>query len=417
MARPRCSNAPGPLNRCCRYVVFVIAVERRVVHLSVPKMPSMGCDLHFDGWRRMRRASGAVTLSFFYRAFCRVLQLIRLISSKETDFAVEVVVLRHEVAVLRRQVHRPALEPADRAVLAGLAGLLPRHRLGRFFVLPSTLLRWHRDLVAKRWTYAHGRPGRPGIAEGTTALVLRLAKENPTWGYRRIHGELATMGIVIASSSVWAILKRHGIEPSPRRSGPTWAEFLSAQAKGLMACDFFHVDTVPLRRLYVLVFIHHDTRFVRIAGITSNPAAGWVTQQARNLSMEVADQAKSAKFLIRDRDAKFTASFDAVFAAEGTGIITSPVRAPRANAICERVIGTIRREGLDRMLILGRRHLEAVLAEYVEHYNSHRPHRSLSQRPPATSNAAPPTIGDVGAARPRRADRLGGLIHEYRMVA
>jgi putative transposase len=358
-----------------------------------------------------------MTLSFLYRAFCRVLQLIRLTGRSHTDLAIEVVILRHEVAVLRRQVYRPALEPADRAVLAGLARLLPRQRLGHLFVQPSTLLRWHRDLVAKRWTYPHGRPGRPALSNGTTALVLRLAKDNPQWGYRRIHGELTTMGIVIAASSVWAILKRHGIEPSPRRSGPTWTEFLTTQAKGLMACDFFHVDTILLRRLYVLVFIHHDSRLVRIAGITSNPVASWVTQQARNLSMDLAEQADAVKFLIRDRDTKFSASFDAVFTAEGTRIIKSPVRAPRANATCERVIGTIRRECLDRMLILGCRHLEAVLAQYVEHYNAHRPHRSLSQRPPARSEATPSTISDVDAARLRRTDRLGGLIHEYRMVA
>ncbi len=168
-----------------------------------------------------------MALSFLYRAFCRVLQLVRLTRRRDIDLAIEVVMLRHEVAVLRRQVHRPALEPADRAVLAAFAGLLPRPRLGHLFVQPATLLGWHRDLVAKRWTYQHGRPGRPPIAQVTTTLVLRFAKENPTWGYRRIHGELATMGIVIASSSVWAILKRHGIEPSPRRSGPTWAEFLA----------------------------------------------------------------------------------------------------------------------------------------------------------------------------------------------
>jgi transposase len=262
-------------------------------------MPSIGCELHFDGWRRARRASGTVTLSFLYRAFGRVLQLIQLIGRGHTDLAIEVVVLRHEVAVLRRQVHRPALEPADRAVLAGLARRLTRKRLGHLFVQPSTLLRWHRDLVAKRWTDSHGQPGRPAIPTGTTALVLRLAKENPQWGYRRIHGELATMGVVIAASSVWAILKRHGIEPSPRRAGPTWTEFLATQAKGLMACDFFHVDTILLRRLYVLVFIHHDTRLVRIAAITSNPVTGWVTQQARNLSMDLADQASTIRFLIR----------------------------------------------------------------------------------------------------------------------
>jgi putative transposase len=359
----------------------------------------------------------AMSLSFLYRALCRVLQLVRLMGRSDADLAIEVVMLRHEVAVLRRQIHRPALMPADRAVLAAFARLLPRHRLGRFFVQPATLLRWHRNLVAKQWSYPHGRPGRPGIAKGTTALVLRLAKENPTWGYRRVHGELATMGIVIAASSVWAILKRHDIEPSPRRSGPTWAEFLAAQAKGLMACDFFHVDTVLLKRLYVLVFIHHDTRLVRIAGVTANPVVGWVAQQARNISMELTDQASAVKFLIRDRDTKFTASFDAVFTAEGTRVIKSPIRASRANAVCERVIGTIRRECLDRTLILGRRHLEAVLAEYVEHYHSHRPHRSLEQLAPSASGRTPAAISDVDLARLRRFDRLGGLIHEYRMVA
>ena len=381
----------------------------------MPRTPSTGFGLNFDPGLP-RGEHPAVTLSFLYRAFCRLLQLIRLTCQRDTYLAIEVVILRHEVAVLRRQVHRPTLEPADRAVLAGLARLLPRQHLRRFFVQPATLLRWHRDLVAKRWTYPHARPGRPRIPEGTTSLVLRLAKENPDWGYRRIRGELTTMGITIAPSSVWEILKRHGVEPSPRRSGPNWAEFLSVQAKGLMACDFFHVDTVLLRRLYVLVFIHHDTRFMRIAGVTANPVAEWVTQQARNLSMELTDQAMALKFLIRDRDTKFTASFDAVFAAEGIKVIKSPVRAPRANAICERVIGTLRRECLDRMLILGRRHLEAVLTEYVEHYNSHRPHRSLGQRPPSPPRTAA-LIGDVDLARLRRTDRLGGLIHEYQMVA
>jgi len=227
------------------------------------------------------------------------------------------------------------------------------------------------------------------------------------------------MGVAIAASSVWAILKRHGIDPSPRRSGPTWAEFLATQAKGLMACDCFHVDTVLLCRLYVLVFIHHDSRRVRIAGITTNPVASWVTQQARNISMEFADQANAMKFLVRDRDTKFSASFDAVFAADGSRAITTPVRAPRANAICERVIGTIRRECLDRMLILGRRHLQAVLAEHVEHYNVHRPHRSLGQAAPSAldSTREHDPDPDPDLARLRRTNRLGGLIHEYRLVA
>jgi putative transposase len=236
-------------------------------------------------------------------------------------------------------------------------------------------------------------------------------------GYRRIQGELTTNGIPISPSSVWAILKRHGIEPSPRRSGASRAEFLSEQAKGLMACDFFSVDTVLLRRLYVLVFIRHDTRLVRIAGVTARPVSDWVTQQARNLSLELTDHACSVKFLIRDCDTKFTDSFDAVFAAEGIRIIKSPVRAPRANAICERVIGTLRRECLDRMIILGRRHLETVLAKYVEHYNSHRPHRSLGQRAHSARATTGKLIGDVDLARLRKSDRLGGLINEYWMVA
>lgn len=211
-------------------------------------------------------------------------------------------------------------------------------------------------------------------------------------------------------------LKRHDIDSSPRRSGPSWGEFLQAQAKGIVACDFFSVDTVLLRRLLVFVFIHHDTRRIRIAGVTAKPIADWVTQQARNFSMELADQASTHKFLICDRDAKFPRPFDDVFRAEGIRIIKTPIRAPRANAICERVIGTLRRECLDRTLILGRRHLETVLAEYVDHYNSHRPHRSLDQRPPSASNVTPPVRGDVDLAGLRRADRLAGLIHEYRMV-
>jgi len=185
--------------------------------------------------------------------------------------------LRHEVAVLRRQVLRPALEPQDRALFAGLSRLLNRRRRGRCFVQPETLLRWHRDLVRRKWTQPH-RPGRPSIPAGTVAIVLRLARENPTWGYRRIQGELATMGVVLAPSSVWAILRRHGVDPSPMRRGPTWAEFLSTQASSMLACDFFSVDTVLLRRLYVLFFIELDTRRVHVTAVTAHPTGSWVVQ-------------------------------------------------------------------------------------------------------------------------------------------
>ena len=358
-----------------------------------------------------------MALSFVYLAFVRVLELLRLQRCDAADLAIEVIVLRHEVAVLRRQVTRPALRPADRALLAALSRLLSRSKRSRFFVQPETLLRWHRhrDLVRRRWTYPH-RPGRPSIPVGTARLVVRLARENPTWGYRRIHGELVGMGIGLAPSSVWAILKRHGIEASPTRSGPTWGEFLRAQASTFLACDFFTVDTVLLRRLYVLFFIEHGSRKVHVAGATTSPTQSWVTQQARQLAWSLGERLVPAKWLIRDRDAKFTASFDDVLRSEGIRVIRTPVRSPRANAIAERFLGTVRRECLHRMLILGRRHLMAVLGEFVDHYNTHRPHRSLDHLapcPPAPTERR--SMHQLGRAV--RADRLGGLIHEYRLVA
>ena len=212
-----------------------------------------------------RRQDLAMSLSFLYLAFVRILQLVRLFGRDNGELAVEVVMLRHEVEVLRRRVARPALRPSDRALLAGLSRLLSPARHGRFFVQPETLLRWHRDLVRRRWTYPH-RSGRPSVPAGTVEIVLRLARENSTWGYRRIHGELATMGIGLAPSSVWAILRRHGIDPTPGRTGPTWSEFLRSQASSMLACDFFTVDTVLLRRLYVLFFIELDTRRVYVSG-------------------------------------------------------------------------------------------------------------------------------------------------------
>jgi transposase InsO family protein len=358
-----------------------------------------------------------VAVSFLYVAFVRILQLVRLSRGKQQDLAVEIVMLRHEVAVLRRQVARPALQPADRAVLAGLSQLLSAARRGRFFVQPETLLRWHRELVRRKWTYPHRRSGRPSIPAGTVSLVLRLAGENRTWGYRRIHGELAAMGVRLAPSSVWEILRRHGIEPSPRRFGLTWSEFLQAQATTMLACDSFTVDTVLLRRLYVLFFIELDTRRVYFAGVTANPAGEWVVQQARNLTAELARRSRAVKFLIRDRDTKFTPSFDEVFRTEGIRIIKTPVRAPRANAFAERFVGTIRRECTDRLLIFGRTHLEQVVAEYVTHYNDHRPHRSLDQQAPGTLGVAPDPIDNPDPTQLRRKEVLSDLIHEYRLVA
>ena len=241
-----------------------------------------------------------MALSFLYLAFVRMLQLLRLFRRDNEELAIEVV-----MAVLRRQVDRPALRPSDRELLAWLSRLLGRRRLGRFFVQPETLLRWHRDLARRRWTYPR-RPGRPSVPAGTVQIILRLAGENPIWGYRRIHGELATMGIGLAPSSVWANLRRHGIDPTRRRSGPTWTESLRSQASSMLACDFFTVDTVLLRRLYVLFFIEIDTRRVNVTGVTANRAGAWVVQQARNLTVVMIDRAQPMTFLVRDRDAKFT---------------------------------------------------------------------------------------------------------------
>jgi putative transposase len=244
-------------------------------------------------------------------------------------------------------------------------------------------------------------------------LILEMARDNPGWGYRRIHGELVGLGHKLAPSTVWQILTDAGIDPSPRRSGQTWRAFLEAQAKTILATDFFHVDTVFLCRLYVLFFIEHGTRRVHLAGVTARPTGEWVAQQGRNLLMDLGDRADGVKFLIRDRDAKFTVAFDAV-AAAGARIIKIPVQAPRANAIAERWVGSARRECMDRVLISGKRHLRLVLGEYIDHYNSHRPHRSLQQQPPAGRARSP---GEVTGMRVLRRDRFGGLIHEYAQVA
>jgi putative transposase len=269
--------------------------------------------------------------------------------------------------------------------------------------------------VTRRWTqprHCHngGRRTPPELRQ----LVLRLASENSSWGYRRIPGELAGLGYQVALSTVWLILKRAGIDPAPRRDGPSWRHFLRAQAQSMLATDFFCVETVLLQRLCVLFVVEQATRRVHLLGITVNPSGAWVAQQARHLLMDLGDRAAQFRFLIRDRDSTFTDMFDAVFAGEDIRILRTPVRAPRANAIAERWIGTIRRELLDRMLIINRRHLERVLAEYVAHFNDHRPHRALHQAAPL--RPLPPPASPPQPC-PRRRDRLGGLIHEYTQAA
>jgi putative transposase len=275
--------------------------------------------------------------------------------------------------------------------------------------------------VARRWTYPHRRPGRPATPVAVRELVVRLARENPGWGYRRVQGELLGLGIKIAASTVWTILREAGVEPAPRRLDSSWREFLRRQAASIVECDFLTVDTVFFKRFYVLFFIELASRRVRIAGITANPDGAWVTQQARNLVMGLDDECVPVRFLIRDRDSKFTASFDEVFRSEGIRVIKAPVRAPRARAHAERWVESLRRECLDRLLTLGRGHLERVVRVYAQHYNGHRPHRSLAQRPPL---AKPPPIDEpprrnelLQLDRLHRRDRLGGLLHEYELAA
>jgi putative transposase len=354
-----------------------------------------------------------VALRLIYLMLAHVLSWLALLARSDAAKDAEILTLRHEVAVLRRTNTRPRLTWLNRAMLSALSRLLPAPLRRARLVSPRTLLRWHHQLVARRWTYPHRRPGRPPTAPAIRDLVLRIARENPRWGYRRIQGELVGLGHPMAASTVWKILKNAGLEPAPRRSGPTWRQFLSAQAHAILAIDFAHVDTVFLRRLYVLLVIEHGRRHVHLAGITAHPTGAWVTQQARNLLMDLGDRTERFRFLIRDRDSKFTTAFDAVFTGADIRIIRTPIRAPRANAIAERLIGTLRRECLDHLLITGPRHLDVVLREYLQHFNAHRPHRSLNQRPPA--GAIPPRPGaDI---RVLRRDRLGGLVHEYLQVA
>ena len=359
-------------------------------------------------------------LKIVYLLVRRILGLAVLLFRRDMAKDAELLVLRHENAVLRRHAGRVRYEPADRVWFAALARLLPRRRWTEVFpVTPATLLAWHRRLAAGKYDTSNSRkPGRPPTVPGIARLAVRLAKENPLWGHRRIHGELAKLGVMVAPSTVWEILRAAGIDPAPRRAGPTWRQFLHAQAAGILAVDFLHVDTVLLKRLYVLVFIEHGTRRMHLGGVTANPTGEWTVQQARNLAMSFGERFEDIKFLLRDRGPNFTASFDAVFQAAGARILRTAVQAPRMNAICERLVGTLRREILDRVLILGEAHLHTVLTEYQVHYNTARPHQGISQRVPDDEPDAPrATMTDLDNERIRRKPVLDGLINEYARAA
>ncbi|MFE7328032.1 integrase core domain-containing protein [Streptomyces sp. NPDC057565] len=314
------------------------------------------------------------------------------------------------------QIARVRYECADRIWLAVFSRLVPRERWRQVFaVTPTTLLAWHRRLVSRTWTFTERRhPGRPPTAPAVRQLILGLARENSTWGHRRIQGELVRLGYSIAPSTVWEIPQSSGVDPAPHRSGPTWRQFLTTQAHGIIAADFLHLDTVTLGRLYALIFIEHGTRGLHLADVTAHPTAQWTVQQARNPAMMLGCRMASLRFPLRDRDAKRTDAFDAVFQADDVQILLSPPQAPRANTICERAVGTLRRELLDRTLIYNKAHAQAVPAEYIRHHNQRRPHRSRQQLPPgqlqttrSSHRHRPPGPANPATAPPRRPDQPG----------
>ncbi|MGY0065026.1 integrase core domain-containing protein [Streptomyces sp. LZ34] len=327
-------------------------------------------------------------------------------------------------AWLERQLgkERVRFTPIDRAFLAALLHRLPRDVLGsiRLLVRPDTVLRWHRSVVARRHAAASRTkpPGSPRTVQSVRSLVLRLAKENPGWGYRRVHGELLVLGVKVAASTVWKILKEAGIDPAPERACSTWADFLRSQADALLACDFLETVTLSGARLYVLAVIEHASRRIRILGATAHPTSSWVTQAAKNLVMDLEDAGCRVRFLIRDRDGKFPALFDAVLADVGIEVVLSGVRMPRMNSVMERWVQTCRCELLDRTLIWNHRHLLYALREFERFYNAHRPHQGIPNARPLHPLPAPITDPDqIASLDIRRRERLGGILHEYRHAA
>ena len=333
-------------------------------------------------------------LRFVFLLMARLAGWLRLSRREEAWKTTEILILRHQLVVLqRRQPRRPRLNWADRALLATLLSVIPntrRHRL-RLLVTPDTIVRWHRDIVRRRWAASPCAARPAGHPQEHQALVLRLARENPEWGYRRIYGELAGLGVRVSASTAWEILKKAGIEPSPRRTGPTWSQILRSHAETILACDFFTAELLDGTWAYVLAVIEHATRRTRILGVTLHPTGAWTAQQARNLIMDLGDQTPRVRFMIRDRGPDFTAASDAVLADAGIQTVLCNIRTPRMNAIAERWIRGCRRELLDRTLIWNQAHLRRILCQYQTHHNQHRPHRSLHAAAPRTCASSSPT--------------------------
>lgn len=326
------------------------------------------------------------------------------------DPKAELLLLRHQLRVVRRQVKRPQLNAADRTIMAALSQLVSRAALAGLLVQPETVMGWHRQLVRRKWA-AFGRrrgPGRPGLDPEIQRLIIQMGKDNPGWGCVRIRGELIKLGFRVSATAIRKLLRTNRIGPAPLRSGLTWKKFLQAQASAILVSDFFSVDTVFLKRLYVLLYMELASRRVIWIAVTDRPDAAWVTQQARNLVFDLEERGLQVRFLIHDHDNKFGKGSDLVFQSESIEVIKTPIAAPKANSHMERQIGSTRRECLDWLLIVNRTHLERVLREWIEHYNRARPHRGIELRTPFARSDPVLASGPV-----RCRSRLGGLLREY----
>jgi len=349
-----------------------------------------------------------VAVRMMYQLLVKIFAWLALAARSEASKDLEILVLRQEIQVLRRQVGKPRPTWTDRAIIAALARLLPKHLRLHRIVTPATLLAWHRRLVKRKWTQPAG-PGRPRISAELTELILTLARDNPGWGTRRVQGELRRLGHRVSEATIRRILRRRKIPPAPRGAATAWRTFLQAQAHGMLATDLFHIDTVTLKRLYILFVMEVKTRHVHILGVTAHPTGQWVTQCARELMAALDARPADFRFLIRDRGANFVDSFDAVFASEGIKVVRTPPRQPRSNCFAERWIRSARYDCTDNVLLFGEAHARKVLAAYEDHFNRHRPHQSRDQTPP---DADPAEIIPI-EGRIRRRQVPGTTIHEY----
>jgi len=355
----------------------------------------------------------------YYLLFCFVTLLLDVFTSirvapDEKDL--QIALLRQQLRTLERKSKtKPRLSRPEKLILVSLAARL-RTQKQRFhealdeallLVQPDTLLKWHRELVRHKWTFQHPNcGGRPRLESDIELLIVRIARENPRMGYDKIQGELLKLGFKVHPTTIKNVLRRHSLLPTPQRGHSSWRTFLKHYRQQMLACDFFTVETLRLETLYVLFFIELGSRRVHLAGCTHSPNSAWVTQQARQFVWHLSDEPQRMHFLIHDRDSKFTASFDQTFNSEGIEIVRTPFRAPKANAVAERWVRTVRQECLDQFLIFNQRHLVRVLKEYADYYNTARPHQGLDQQTPITLSRS-----QHGIIRCR--DVLGGILHDY----